>query len=89
MVARQKKHHLRLTPKRELKFRAALDAIPAKARQVSLRKWRHLLGLLPIIIPDVAGAQGVFTCLEHALQQARGRQFQLSPAVQDKLSAWR
>ena len=33
-----KEHHLRLTPKCELKVSAALDAIPAKALQVSLCK---------------------------------------------------
>ena len=33
-----KEHHLRLTPKREIKVCAALDVIPDEARQVSLRK---------------------------------------------------
>ena len=33
-----KDHHLRLTSKREIKVRAALDAIPAEAHQVSLLK---------------------------------------------------
>ena len=41
-----KEHHLRLTPKRELKVRVDLDTIPSEAQQVSVRKWRHLLGLL-------------------------------------------
>ena len=58
-----KEHHLRLTPKRELKVRAALNVIPTKARQVSLRKRRHLLGLLRSITPAIAGAHGMFTRL--------------------------
>ena len=33
-----KEHHLRLTPKRELKVCAALDAIPSEAHQASLHK---------------------------------------------------
>ena len=70
-------HHLRLTPKRKSKVRVALDAIPAAAHQVSLRKWGHLLGLLCSITPAVAGAQGMFTRLQHALRQARSRQVQI------------
>ena len=31
----------------------------------------------------------MFTQLQHTLRQAWGRCIQLSPAVQDKLSAWR
>ena len=31
----------------------------------------------------------MFTCVQHTLQQARGRQFQLLPKVHDELSTWR
>ena len=41
------------------------------------------------IAPSVAGAQGMFMRLQHALQKAWGRQVLLSTAVQDELSAWR
>ena len=34
-----KDHHLKLTSKRNLKLRVALDAISTKASQVSLSKW--------------------------------------------------
>ena len=84
-----KEHHLRLTPKRDLKVRAALDTIPSEACQVSLRKWWHLLCILRSITPSVYGAQGMFKLLQNKLQQARGRQVQMSPAFQDELSAWR
>ena len=84
-----KEYHLRLTPKRELKVRAALGAIPTKARQVSFRKWWHLLGILRSVHLAVAGAQGMFTRLLHALWQAQGRRVTLSTTVHDELSAWR
>ena len=66
---------------------ATLDVIPAKARQVSLRKWWHLLGILISIAPDVAGVPGVLTRLQHALRQAWGRRVPLLPTVPDKLGA--
>ena len=81
-------HHLRLTPKRESKVCAALDEIPAAANKVSLHKWGHLLGLLRSTTPAIAGAQGMFTRLQHALQKARGIQVQLLPIVHNKISAW-
>ena len=84
-----KEHHLRLTPKRNLKVRMALDMIPAEAHQVSLRKLGHLLGLLRSIAPAVAGAQGMFTRLQHALQHPWGRRLQLSPPVQDAVACQR
>ena len=84
-----KEHHLRLTHKHKLKVRAALDAIPTKARQVSLRNWWHLLGFLRRITLAVSGAQGMFMRLQHALRQAWGRLVPLSTAVHDELSAWR
>ena len=62
-----KEHHLRLTPKQESKVCAALDTISAAAHQVSLLKWRHILGIPSSIAPAVAGAQGMFTRLQHAL----------------------
>ena len=63
-------NQLRLMPKHERKVRAPFDTILAAAHQVSLRKWRHLLGLLRSFTPDVAGAQGMFTRIQHALRQA-------------------
>ena len=84
-----KEHHLRLTPRQDIKLRAALDASAASAHQVSLRKWRHILGLVHSITLSVAGAHCMFTFLQHALCQARGRQVTLSTAVQYELSTWR
>ena len=83
----KKEHHLRLTPNHELKVRAALEAIPTEAHQVSLRKRCHPLGLLWSITPAIYGAHGLLMRLQHALWQARDRRFQMSPAVQDELSA--
>ena len=40
------------------------------------------------ITPDVAGAHGMFTRLQHALQQARGSWVHISLAIHNKLSAW-
>ena len=81
--------HLILISKRELKVRAALDPIPTKARQVSLRKWRHLLGIFRSVTLAVVRAQGMFVRLQHALWQARGGRVLLSTVVHDELSAWR
>ena len=64
----KKEHRLRLTPKRDIKVRVALDAIPAEVYQVSLQKWRHLIGLLRNITLSVDMAHGMFTRLQHALQ---------------------
>ena len=83
-----KEHHIRITPNIEEKVRAALAAIPATAHQVSLRKWRHLLGLMRSITLDVPRAHGMFTRLPHNLRQAHGRRVLLLSAVQGKLSAW-
>ena len=58
-----KEHHLRLTPKRELKMPVALNAIPSEAHQFSLTKWRHLLELLRSITPAISGEHGMFTRL--------------------------
>ena len=76
-----KVYHLRLTPKQKSKLRAALDAIPTAAYQVSLPKWRHLLGLLRSITPEISGAQGMLTLLKHALWQARVRQVQSTESL--------
>ena len=75
-------------PKRKIKVRAVLDAIPAALHQVSLRKWWHLLGLLRSITLAVSGAKGTFTRLQHTLHQARGIWVQLSSTVHNELSAW-
>ena len=83
-----KEHHLRLMPKRNIKVHAALDTIPTKARQFSLRKWWHLLRILRSITLVVSRAYGMFTRLKHALRQAQVRRVQLSTSVQEKLSAW-
>ena len=82
------RHHLTLTPKREAKVRTALTTIPCGTHQVSLRKWRHLLGILQIINPSVTGARGMFTHLQNALENAICWRVPLYSEVHDNTKSW-
>ena len=54
-------HLLRLPPRLQDNVVAVLEAIPSKARNNSLHKWRKLLGILCRITLTIAGLRGMFT----------------------------
>ena len=83
-----KKHHLKITPKKEENMITTLDTIPGGACQVSLHKWIHMLGILRRITPAMYRVCGMFKCLKHALQQARGQRATLLSEVHEELHAW-
>ena len=58
-------HHITLTPKWEANVRAAFATILCREHQVSLRKWRNLLGILQSINHTVTGEGGLFTHLQN------------------------
>ena len=65
---------------------ALLNTIPPSTSQFSWRSWHKLLGTLRSTVPVIAGAVGMFTCLQHALKTAKGRLINLSALVYVELT---
>ena len=82
--------HLLHTPDKLLiKTNNTLAELLPSAHTASLLKCRKLLGLMYSITPEVPGAQGIFTQLQHALTLEKLLRVTLSHTVQDKLDTWR
>ena len=73
---------------RKGKLDKALDAIPQDANRSSKNKWKCLLSLLRRAVPTIAGAHGMFSRIQHALQLATSRRVCITAAVHDELNLW-
>ena len=83
------KQVLTLPEERKRNLLALLDTIPLSASQCSWRRWHKLLGTLRSTVPDIAGAAGMFTRLQHALKTAKGHRINLTTPVHEELTVWR
>ena len=82
------KQVLTLPEDRKASLLALLDTVSPSASRCSQRRWHKLLGTLRSTVPTIAGAAGMFTCLQHALKKANGRRINLTPPVKEELTVW-
>ena len=54
-----------------------------------INRWCYLLGVIRIILPDVAGSKEMLTWLHHVLTQVHGNHAHLYAHVHEKLQTWR
>ena len=70
------------------KLAGGLAAIPNQAARVSKKKYYILLGVLCSAVPEIAGAGGMFSSLQHALKTADARRVKLTFHVHNALNLW-
>ena len=66
----------------------ALAGIPPKETQLPKKKWFCLIGILRIAVPEISGAEGIFSRLQHALKAVDKLRVHLMVTVHDELTLW-
>ena len=83
------KQFLTLPADRKTNLLPLLNIISPSASRCSRRRWQKLLGTLCSTVLAIAGAAGMFTCLQHALKTAKGRRINLTTPIHEELTVWR
>ena len=76
---------LQMTPKRVDKALSLLEAV-LLCKRVSVKRWQHVLGVLRSLQPGMAGSDGHFSLLQHALYAPIDGRIRLTPDIKEQLA---
>ena len=65
-----------------------LETTPKRVARVYNKKWYQMLGILCITVQEIAGAEGMFSRLQHVLKATDSRRFIMTAQVHDELNLW-